>query len=992
MPAYTGCAKVGGHSSPLLLLGRRWAVPGPNQAGTVPVWTTRRKNSMRPRPTAKLLLACLPMLIAGAAGADPWVNPGGPTEAICDVSHVAEDQSGQSAVDFVFDGVPFTAANLTNVDFKGASLICIPETNGWSCDGRCVDFSAALLDGAQFQRADATGASFVGSDAPNAAFSGATLVDAQFLGAKLRGTSWDGANASGARFDQADLTDARALEGDATDFSGASLQGATLLRIDFGGSNTTQRVSFTGADLSRSTSDCRYTEVSGSDGTTTEVSDCPDFSFADFTGADLRSAVWRGADLGGADFSGASTRFDNARFDDVDLTSEGSAGADFTGAVLTNMALREAIFIDQSDFDMMVRSATFAGASLARADLSDGQLCFPFTFDEDEEDPAADDAADMDDADSVADADEPIRCDEAPYTDVVCVDWVDTAGGGAASIADRSLAQSTLVGVWAPGIDFTQFTLSGADLRLIEMPCATLEGADLTDTLIDGANFAGASFVLAAGGGGADLPADLSRAAGACIFPPAEGDTQPDPLCPRFDEALLEGVSFTSGIIDGGTFVGAQLAGADFSSLRNLCQQLPVDPDQNEGLTTRTFCNDYTGADLGPDSSGTPARFTGASMVGPIFDSATADQLVLNEMQTDCIAGQLPGDEEGTVVSHVFCASFFDTTITRADFSDASLFQARFGCLDESGDGPPVWACSDVRGSVFERAELSGSQWVGPVDLTNFDAGTPTDLANARLDQALITCQGTTYTMTVDDEDVVMAEARCPQFAGAVMTPGLDLSDASVLGIDWSNQDLTGADLSGATLGCFVYTYEDAAGESQSLDPICTELAGATLVDVDLTDVEIDADISLAGLALSGADLTRADLRGIDLSGADLSGSNLEDALMDADTRFNAGYEPDPDASAEQKKEDCTLEAGEIATDVRGAHLGGVNFTPVVDFGGECILYDVYTTYTAQTQGLTETERRGMTLVPEPGALVSQLAALLTLGLIARRGHVSRRG
>ncbi len=958
---------------------------------------------MRPASIALVLLAALVGLAPSSASADDWddpaADPGYPSEAVCELSYTGEDHSDESARGFTFDGVAFTASILSRVDFKDASLRCLADDGGLTCDGRCVDFWSATLDGARFENADATSARFADAHAPGASFGNAVLGGASFAGADVSATIWDRADAGetlevgGADFGQALLSGARGRSDEgATRFAGANFRSATLLRVDFGSTAGRERTDFSGADLRQTRSDCRYTEVEVEEGTTetmVEVTECPDFTFADFRGAVFRDAIWRGADLGGALF-GAPDPMDpiadlfGARFEAVDLTGGGIAATDLSNVDLSGTSLRDAVFFseDAATPGTWVE-AELADATLAGGDLSGAVLCHPLELVDVDEDGHA--------------------CDDTPTE---CVDWSDTADPGDPENVN-SLARTALVGAWAPGIVLADFDLRESDLRLADFACADLQDADVGGAAIDGADF-GLSTLSAAGANAATF----SGAAGACIRPAAEGDELPDPRCPRFDGASARGVSFVSAILDGATFVGADLQAADLSSVLSECAPFEVDPDLNDGLDERRFCMDFTGATLGrPVVNGgdaTPFTLEGGFLDAPVFESVVADRIVLRDVVTQCRDGELPGPDGGDPVSHRFCPRFEDATITRAVFDDAFFDEAVFGCLDDY-DGTGDFPCTDLRGASFDGFQARGSTWSGPIVFTSgelveqppeFLIGDDTVLSNADLSDATITCQGFTWNAGTEEAPLIQATQGCPSFRMAVLTPGLELAGATLMGIDFSGRDLTGVDLSGASFECFEFAYQDENDVEQKLTEICTRLDGATLVDANLSGADIST-LSFDGVELTGADLSNVDLSGIDFSGLAqdengdewpamrglMSGVKLVDATTDADTRFANDYDPGS-ATGDDIKDDCTtsLHAG---IDLRGADLSGLDVREVVDFGGDCIIVNKSTIYSEETQGLTRILKGKMTLypVPEPSGAVASLAALGCVGWLTRRSR-----
>lgn len=864
------------------------------------------------RPLLHQLAA--PVLMAliasgGAASAQGWSDPGAVDEALCGVGWADQDLTGVDGQSFTLDGVSFARATLTNADLSGASMACVDDAS-LSCDGRCVDLA------------------------------GATLTNARFLGTDLTGSSWVGTVADGADLRSAVLDGARgrATRDGVASFAGARLAGASLLRVDFFSNDpASYRTDFSGADLRSTRADCRYDSVvidlgDGETETVVEKSQCPDFRGADFTGADLRSATWSngrydeaifvGADLVGASFKGGDF-----------------VGADFSGVSLAEAALRDGRFIDESPSTAGVYvSAVFTGANLADGELSGAVFTHPA------------DPLDLDDDGDV--------CDEA-------MGHVDLAG-----IVATDLGGTKLRGMRAAGLDLAGFYLDDADLTLADLRCADLTGADVAGARLAGIDLSGADLGGAAQGDGV-VPMAAQSAVAGCAIPPAPADEAPNPVCPRFDEARAQRISLTSARLDAASFAGADLREADLSYLLSFCESWPVDPDLNDGISNRQFCPDFTGARL----SG--ASFAGGQTQGADFREIEAGAgggyaaLDLSGFGATCATGLVPGENEGDPpVSVDFCPRFQGATLERVRFRDAALIRAEFGCLEPEAGSTVFPDCTDLRGADFTGLTARESTWVA-VDLSAHDDGVdvqPARFEAADLSDATITCQGFSYEVIDDMQDPpvvtdVVASIACSEFAGAVLTPGFVAAGALIEGVDWSGQDLTGADLSDATFGCFDYAYTDEAGQPQSLGA-CSDLSGANLSDADLSGTSFE---------------------GVDLSGASFLRSDLSDAAFDAATRFAADYVPNPVDPIDVQRDGCTTSGSPV--ELRGADLQGANLAAVVDFGGACIRVDKATTYSSATTGLTAAVRAQMTLVPvpEPAPTAASAAALGTLAWLARR-------
>ena len=453
---------------------------------------------------------------------------------------------------------------------------------------------------------------------------------------------------------------------------------------------------------------------------------------------------------------------------------------------------------------------------------------------------------------------------------------------------------------------------------------------------------------------------------GACVYPPSPIDELPNPVCPRFDGAELRGASFAGGRIDGATFEGADLREVDFSAVLSTCQDFAIDPALNDGLTTQTLCSRFRGADL-RGSVFASAVFDGAdfrAVDGEIAGGAAAADFT--SFGSGCFSG-FEVDEDGDIVAVDYCPRFEGAVLPRAVFDDATMSEARFGCLEAEAGATVAPPCTDLEGASFDRLLSSGSRWVA-VDLSP-ESGQAVTFAAASVDGATFTCRGFHYEV-FDMEDPpqvidVVASVDCIDFTGTELTPDFVGTNALYEGVDWSTADLTGADLSGSTIQCFTYTYTDENGDDQTIER-CPDLGGAEMDEIDLTDGTVED---------------------VDFTGASLGDATLVGVSFLGNTRMNAAYDPVGETD-DERKDNCT---SATPVDLEGADLSGADLRDVVDFGGTCIKVNPSTFYTSETLGLTDAVKAQMTDVPEPGPLASAVSGLAGLAALARRRAARQR-
>lgn len=260
-------------------------------------------------------------------------------------------------------------------------------------------------------------------------------------GTPMRGRDLTHVNASGARLAGLDLAGSLLEETDLSDadLSGVNFAGCAIVRTKFNGS-TMHRVimtrcvpvecSFDGADLSGAT-------------LTKGVLGVSTFPGARLAGADLSESMLAQADLKGTDLS-------RCRGDRAILFGSDFSGADLTHASLVNAVFMNATLEDATLFDSDLRRATFAGVKGARA-------CFV--------------AADLQKASLNLGA------------DFTGADFRLVQGAGA------TFQGSNLEDTWFGGAELTRSIFAESTMRGTEMVCVNAPLTDLSDAIIEDADF-----------------------------------------------------------------------------------------------------------------------------------------------------------------------------------------------------------------------------------------------------------------------------------------------------------------------------------------------------------------------------------------------------------------------------------------------------------------------------------------------------------------------
>lgn len=345
------------------------------------------------------------------------------------------------------------ATDLRGASFVGANLTSLVLSNKNLDD---VDFTSAILTGANLSGAAALRADFASANLGDAVFATADLTDANFDSAILTGADLSEiSSAVRARFDSTDLRCPVAgpcIRFPVTDLSGTSFVGANLTSIVLAGRNLTD-ADFTSAILTGA-------DLQGA------LAIDADFSSATlanvlFGAANLTRADFETANLAGADFS-LVTALAGARFDSVDLscTVPGTCdrfpvanlvGASFVGANLSSLIL--------SDLDLS--AADFSGAVLNATDLSGATL----------------DGANFTSAF--------VTSTVLSGASLIGADFT-TSNSGSAVLTGANLTGAVLTGGSFASANFTSSDLLGADLSQASFFGATFSEAGVT--VIDAGN------------------------------------------------------------------------------------------------------------------------------------------------------------------------------------------------------------------------------------------------------------------------------------------------------------------------------------------------------------------------------------------------------------------------------------------------------------------------------------------------------------------------
>lgn len=485
--------------------------------------------------------------------------------------------------------------------------------------------------------------------------------------------------------------------------------------------------------------------------------------------------------------------------------------------------------------------------------------------------------------------------------------------------AVERLAGAKLAGLDLRSLNFNRVDLTGTDFT----------GADLADTWFYESEADTADFTDANLSEATFMQTSLDHA----VFAGADATDA------RFRDADLTGADFTNAILVDGEFVrnvtsGAVFAGADLSGARMAVEDL-VGVDFSNAILVGT---NFAEADL-----------EGAVLRGVDATDANFEKADLRD--TDLEGARLPGtrlvraDLDGAVVTN---AEFAETEFRRVHginlVGQPMILPAGWQVISGNLVGPSA----NLWGGDLSWLDLSGADLSGAI------------LGNANLEGAQL---GNTVLDRVRSGGIAGVPATLPVdwgiTAGYLVGPGVDLSQASVIGGELSGRNLTGADLTEAVLvdsDLTGVTFTNAVLFKAYL--LRTEISGADLSGADLTSLgshgvtgtpavlpdnwqlvagfllgpgvdlsgAMMSGINLSGMHLWGARFSRADLSGADLSGSDLTGAHFRYAKLEG-CDFSGGILTE--ASLEQTTLTGSNFTGAVGVKASLAfsHLGDVNFS-----------------------------------------------------------------
>jgi len=432
------------------------------------------------------------------------------------------------------------------------------------------------------------------------------------------------------------------------------------------------------------------------------------------------------------------------------------------------------------------------------------------------------------------------------------------AGAGAALRASANCVgcnfnASSLTGQTFDGLDLSNASFEDADVESCTFIGATLNGTTWTAATLRNDTFTGATMRQAA------LYSDVAIPTG--IF-----------SC-DFRGADLTGAYFDHTEISESTFgdtdptQAANLTDTSWRTLDDPCfvTQLELVDFRNVDLSGARFLGT---AMSGVDFSG--ATLTGASLTGGpgACTMVMPSQPVVTTCDAQCVFGTEP------------------TSGRITDFTSAILGSTDAPSVQLAGQklSGVVLAGAQLTAGAFDGYDLSGSNLTG-ADLTG------TQLNGANL-------QGVTLTSAMlDSVQLNGANLDSVDLQGLIMT-GAQLNDASLHEANLQGATLDNAQMVGARLN--FANLKDAslrgvvAGVQPGTGAQGTQLGGAYMVNVDLTDADLrSADFSGAHLygtaQLVGTLLDSADFSGAICAGAAFSGS-LDDTVFNQTVLVNASF------------------------------------------------------------------------------------------------------
>ncbi|RLE17055.1 MAG: hypothetical protein DRJ50_14540, partial [Actinobacteria bacterium] len=463
--------------------------------------------------------------------------------------------------------------------------------------------------------------------------------------------------------------------------------------------------------------------------------------------------------------------------------------------------------------------------------------------------------------------------------------------------------------------------------------------------------------------------------------------------------AVLSDADFTNADLRSATLTTAGLAETNFT-------EADLSGAQLNFMSVEDFCTNVVDGTCSEENGGKIINLTGADLAGVSMRESPGLSVLPSDFFREsriAVVGD-DGDEP----------TYFD--LRGVDFSENDLTGIDLSCkVVQIADGEPCASEPDVSCSMKTDPLCQPKGF----DLTS-SSFTNTDLTCADLNESILI--GSLRELCTEDDEC--ADLRSSDFSGT-----------SLLGVDFRDVPITGANFSRAILRGSVFdgigdddtgTDDDpcySEGDGPNPAPSChaggsclnfedAELAGVSMQFIDFTNfVDLDGDPAIdfrgrdlsgadfsfsrfSGFDLTAADLTLADLSGVDFSGLVIVSDEGEETLQQTDLSeatfnradFALGATTNPDGS-------CTLPGSDAPTDLRGANLVGADFSDSIHFAEGCIDVDKTTTYDSGSTEFPDlfTLQAEMTNVPEPGAALLQAAALGALSLRARRQRRSPR-
>lgn len=422
------------------------------------------------------------------------------------------------------------------------------------------------------------------------------------------------------------------------------------------------------------------------------------------------------------------------------------------------------------------------------------------------------------------------------------------AAPGATLTASANCPNCTFDNASLTGQAFDGLDLSGSSFQAADVEQTSFIGTNLNDTtweqaLLRDNTFTNAALQRAVLGSGGPLPTNIFS----CDFRGA------DLSGAYFNQAALNDVTFG----DTDPSRAANLTNTSWQTLIDPCffTQVSLVDFRNVDLSGARFSGTQI---MGSDFSG--ASLTGASFTGGPGVCAQVDNLpVITVFDPNCTFGTEP------------------TSGRKTDFSNAILASTTAPSVELQGQ--------KLTGVILAGAQLTGGAFDG-YDFSD------SDLTNAQLEGAQLngaTLAGTTLTgavlsnaqlndTTLDGHDLRGLMMNGAQLNGASLyeanLQGAVLDDAQLVGARLNLANLKDASLRGAL-----------AGVQPGSNAQVTQLGGAYMVNVDLTDADLrSADLSNAHL-YGTSQLVRTLLDAADLSGAICAGTTFSGSLTD--TVFN---------------------------------------------------------------------------------------------------------